>query len=136
VNKALAARHTPEGGIIGTTMRATQEQPPRARPLPVTVAVVLLALLSVGNLLAPVISKGIPTSAVYLLIGMGVLGLVGAFGLWLLKRWALWVVIVVCVLNILANAPEISSSLSAISVVCFALVILLVMLPNSRRAYD
>jgi hypothetical protein len=32
-----------------------------SRPLPVTVAVVLLALLGVGNLLAPLISSGIPT---------------------------------------------------------------------------
>jgi hypothetical protein len=61
----------------------------RARPLPVSVAIVLLALLSFGNLLAPVFSEGIPTSAFYLLIVMGALGLVGALGLWMLKRWAL-----------------------------------------------
>ena len=108
----------------------------RARPLPVTVAIVLLALLSLGNLLAPVISEGIPTAAVYLLIVVGALGLVSAGGLWMLKRWALWASIIICVLNILMNAPEISSPLSAISIVGFALVILLVVLPNSRRAYS
>ena len=108
----------------------------RARPLPVTVAIVLLALLSLGNLLAPVISEGIPTAAVYLLIVVGALGLVSAWGLWMLKRWALWASIIICVLNILMNAPEISSPLSAISIVGFALVILLVVLPNSRRAYS
>jgi uncharacterized membrane protein (DUF2068 family) len=101
----------------------------------VTVAVVMLALLSLGNLLAPVISEGIPTAAVYLLIVVGALGLVSALGLWMLKRWALWVVIIVCVLNILMNAPEISSPLAAISIVGFAVVILLAVLPNSRRAY-
>jgi hypothetical protein len=59
----------------------------RARPLTVSVAIVLLALLSLGNLLAPVISEGIPRAAVYLLIVVGALGLVSALGLWMLKGW-------------------------------------------------
>jgi hypothetical protein len=59
----------------------------RARPLTVTVAIVLLALLSLSNLLAPVISEGIPRAAVYLLIVVGALGLVSALGLWMLKGW-------------------------------------------------
>ena len=51
----------------------------------------------------------------------------------------MWLVIVVCGLNILITAPEIASPAMAIYaaayiVVC-ALVILLVVLPNSRRAY-
>jgi Predicted membrane protein (DUF2127) len=50
---------------------------------------------------------GPPPSAVYALIGLGVLGLVGALGLWMLKRWALWLTVVVCVLNILAAALEV-----------------------------
>ena len=48
------------------------------RPLPVTIAIVLLAELSLGNLLTPVISEGIPASAIYILVVLGVLGLVGA----------------------------------------------------------
>ena len=105
------------------------------RPTAVTVAAVLFALLSLGNLLAPVISEGIPTPAVYLLLAVGVLGLLGAAGLWVLKRWALWLVIVVSALNILMNASEITSLASAIYVVGFALAFLLVLLPVSRRAY-
>jgi len=118
-------------------MEATPRRPHdmRTRSLPESVAVVLLALLSLSNLLAPVISKGIPTAAVYLLIGVGALGLVSAIGLWMLKRWALWLVIVACVLNILMNTTGISFTASAIYVVVCALVILLVILPNSRRAY-
>jgi hypothetical protein len=79
---------------------------------------------------------------VYVIIVLGVLGLVAAGGLWMLKRWALWLTIVVCVLNILAAAPglvfatELSGRLLAmIGVVGFALVILLAVLPGSRRAY-
>ena len=112
------------------------------RPLSVTMAIVLLALLSLGNLLTPVISEGTPASAVYLLFVMGVLGLAGAAGLWKLRRWALWFTIAVSILNILAAAPGLvfapdptSRALATIGVVGFALVILLVVLPNSRRAY-
>jgi uncharacterized membrane protein (DUF2068 family) len=112
------------------------------RPLPVTIAIVLLAVLSLGNLLTPVISERAPASAIYLLFVLGVLGLVGAAGLWRLKRWALWFTIVASVLNILAAAPGLvfapeptARALATVGVVGFALVILLVVLPNSRRAY-
>src|SRR5215217_1636568 len=75
---------------------------------------------------------------------LGVLGLIGAAGLWMLKRWALWLttVVCVCVLNILSAAPGLAfaptptqRALATVGVVGFALVILLVVLPNSRRAY-
>jgi uncharacterized membrane protein (DUF2068 family) len=33
-----------------------------------------------------------------------VVGLIGALGLWMLKRWALWLTNVVSVLNILSSA--------------------------------
>ncbi len=116
-------------------------------PPPVIIAMVLLALLSLTNLVQvePVILEGKPTAAVFLPLVVGVLGLVGAWGLWMLKRWAMWLVIIVCVLdilinlNFLINATEIVSLPAAINTVIFillyALVILLVVLPNSRRAY-
>jgi hypothetical protein len=113
-----------------------------ARPLPVTLAAILLAVLSLANLLTPLMPAGPPASAVYILMGLGVLGLVGALGLWMLKRWALWLTIVVCVLNILSAAPGLAFAPNAglrasalVGVIGPALVILLVVLPNSRRAY-
>ncbi len=115
------------------------------QPPPVIIAMVLLALLSLTNLLQgeqvveQVILGGKPTAADFLPLVVGVLGLVGAWELWMLKRWALWLVIIVCVLNILMNAPELTSPFTAIYaaiyIVLFALIILLVVLPNSRRAY-
>ena len=112
------------------------------RPLPVTIAIVLLAVLSLGNLLSPVIMLPEAGSAVYVLVVLGVLGLIGAAGLWRLKRWALWLTIVVSVLNILAAAPGLvfapdlaGQALATVGVGGFALVVLLVVLPNSRRAY-
>jgi hypothetical protein len=59
-----------------------------------------------------------------------------------LKRWGLWLTIVVAVLNILSAAPGLvfapSTTLlifAAITVVGFAVVLVLAMMPISRRAY-
>ena len=111
------------------------------QPPPVIIAMVLLALLSLTNLVPAeqVILEGNPTAAVFLPVVVGVGGLVGAWALWRLKRWAPWLVIIVCVLNILINAPQLTSPFmaiyAAIYIVVCALVIVLVVLPSSRRAY-
>ena len=114
----------------------------RTRPLPVTIAAILLALLSLANFLAPLMLPAEAGFVVYLIIMLGVLGLVAAGGLWMLKGWALWLTVVVSVLNILAAAPGLVFAteltgrvLATIGVVGFALVILLAVLPGSRRTY-
>ena len=115
----------------------------RTRPLTVTVAVVLLVVLSLANLLSPIMpSEGVPAFVIYLGVALGVLGFLGALGLWMLKRWGLWVTIVVSVLNILSAAPGLAFAptptlrvLATIGVVGFALVILLAVLPGPRRTY-
>ena len=117
----------------------------RDLPLPVAIAMLLLAILSLTNFLplaVVLLVVGKPTALSYLLVVVGVLGLVGAWGLRMLNRWAMWLVILVCVLNILINlnflinAREIAYLVnSVIFILVFALVILLVVLPNSRRAY-
>ena len=111
------------------------------QPPPVFIAMVLLALLSLTNLV-PVeqgILEGNPTVApVFLPLVLGVGGLLGAWGLWMLRRWAMWLVSIVCVLNILMGAVALFSPFTAIFAVIYmvvcALVILLVV-PSSRRAY-
>jgi uncharacterized membrane protein (DUF2068 family) len=111
------------------------------QPPPVFIAMILLALLSLTNLVPAqsVLLEGNPATAVLLPLVVGVGGLLGAWGLWSLKRWATWLVIVVCVLNILMTAPELTSPFmaiyAAIYIVVCALVILLAVLPSSRRAY-
>ena len=69
-------------------------------------------------------------------------GTFAAAGLWMLKRWALWLTIVVAMLNILSAAPGIAfapnvvlRAAATVTVVGFAVIVLLVVLPNSRRAY-
>jgi hypothetical protein len=119
----------------------------RSRPLTVTVAAILLALFSVPNVLFPLWAEAIPREeevpalVVYTTVLVGVAGLVGAAGLWMLRKWSLWLTIVVCVLNVLdaaaglAGAPNAALQAAAtVMVVGFALIIVLVVLPSSRQA--
>jgi uncharacterized membrane protein (DUF2068 family) len=119
-----------------------RSNPMRSRPLPVTIAAILLVLGSLANFLAPLMLPAEAGSAVYIIVGLGALGLVAAGGLWMLKRWALWLTVVVAVLNILAAAPGLvfatnfsGRALATMGVVGFALVILLAVLPGPRRTY-
>ena len=79
------------------------------RPLSVAIAAILLALLSVlidlsFPLWADAIPRddgGAPAFVFYLTVVVGVVGLIGAAGLWMLRRWGIWLAIVVRVLNFL-----------------------------------
>ncbi len=120
------------------------------RPLSVTIAAILLALLSVMidlsfPLWADAIPRddgGAPAFVFYLTVVVGVVGLIGAAGLWMLRRWGIWLAIVVSALNILdaasgvVGAPNMALRVAAaVIVVVFAFIIVLVVLPVSRRAY-
>ncbi len=112
------------------------------RPVPVTVAVVLLALLSVLNSISPLLPTDYPTMVLFLGGALGVVGLLAAAGLWQMRRWGLLLTIIVSVLNILLAAPGIFAEphatgklLAGVTTVGFALVIVLVMRSNSRRAF-
>jgi uncharacterized membrane protein (DUF2068 family) len=116
----------------------------RTRPQPVTVAAILLALLSLPNVLYPLLAlKGELVPLIYLTVVFGVAGLIAAAGLWMLKRWALWLTIIVCALGgIFSWAPVIPAAptalhlgLAAVVVVGSVLTIVLVVLPTSRLAY-
>ena len=74
-------------------------------------------------------------------IVLGVAGLVASAGLWMLKKWGLWLTIVVNVLGGLSAAPGVGAAPNAAlqaAAVAFVLisvlVIVLVVLPSSRRA--
>ena len=115
-----------------------------SRPETVSVASVLLALLSLPNVLYPLLAlEGELLPLIYLTVVFGVAGLIAAAGLWMLKRWASWVSIVVCLLGgIFSWAPVIPQAptalhrgLAAVVVVSSIIIIVLVVLPTSRRAY-
>ncbi len=118
----------------------------RPRPLAVTVAAILLVLLSLTNFpwlflfLFPG-EEGPPAFILYSGYVVGIVGLVVAVGLWMLQKWSYWATIVVCVLNFLSAAPGlvmVSSAglkaLIAVTEVVAVLIIVLVVLPDSRRA--
>jgi hypothetical protein len=117
----------------------------RSRPLPVTVAAILMALISLLGLPGPLLpgSEGVPAVVIYGGIVLGIVGLVVAVGLWMLRGWGLWLTIVVSVLNFLSAAPGVAFAPNAalqaaatVGVVIPALIIVLVVLPASRRAFS
>ena len=117
------------------------------RPLPVTVAAILLALFSLMNFpgpwwyLVPGAAEVTPMFVLYSGIVLGIVGLVAAVGLWMMKAWRVWLTIVVCVLNILLNVsglvmvlPGGLKALIAVQTIGFFLTLVLVVLPSTRRA--
>ncbi len=115
------------------------------RPLPVTGAAILLALISLMSLSRLLLTggpEGVPAVVIYAGTVLSIAGLVAAVGLWMMQKWSLWLTIVVSVLTILASAPGLaigpdatSKAIVAVVVVVNALIALLVVLPSSRRAY-
>ena len=117
-------------------------------PPAMTVAFVLLALLSVVNMVPPSLMASpaeaaeVPAFVTYLGVILGVVGLVAAYGLWALKRWGVWLTIILSSVSILLSvpgtlfAPTVAIQVyNIVSGVAFALVIVLVLLPASRRAH-
>jgi hypothetical protein len=119
----------------------------RSRPQAVTVAAVLLVLLSLFNfpwpwlLLFPGVEQP-PAFVIYTGLVLGVAGLVVAVGLWMGKAWSYRATIVGCVFNLLSGAPRVFLGptvrirvLSTVLEVVALLIIVLVMRP-SRRALE
>ena len=116
------------------------------RPLALSVAAILLVLLSLFDFPWPyeILFPGVeepPAFVIYSGYVVGVVGLVVAVGLWMLQKWSYWATIVVCVLNFLSGAPGVLmapgaalKAVIAVGEVVAVLIIVLVVLPDSRRA--
>ncbi len=111
------------------------------RPLTVTIATVLLTLVSLFGLITPVVPHKPPTIIIALLLVLGVCGLIAVFGLWKLKRWGLLLTSVISALGILMPGlflvPPGGKGIvvSVVLAVLYALVLVLVALPATRKAY-
>ena len=116
------------------------------RPQSVTIAAILLVLLSLFDfpwpyqLLFPGAEQP-PAFLLYLGYVVGIVGLLIAVGLWMMRKWSFWATIVVCVLNFLLGAPGVIfapgaalKAVIAVGEVMAVLIIVLVVLPTSRRA--
>lgn len=120
----------------------------RHRPLPVTVAVVLSLLLCLFNAPWPWMAlfpgvEGPPDWVLYAGYVLGIVGLVAAVGLWMLKRWSFWATIAVSALNFLLALPGVFEAptppiraVVALNAIVALLVIVLVVQPASRRALE
>ena len=118
----------------------------RFRPVSVTVATIVLVVLSLTDFPLPwqYLFPGAdeaPDFIVYAGTVLGIIGLVVAAGLWMLKRWGLWATLVVAVLNFLLSVPGVFEAPTAelrvaiaVTAIVALLLIVLVMLPASRRA--
>jgi uncharacterized membrane protein (DUF2068 family) len=114
----------------------------------VSVATVLLVILSLFGfpwpwlLLFPEAEQP-PAFVLYTGLVLGIVGLVVAVGLWMMKAWSYWATIIVCVLNFLSGVPGVILGpttgiqvLSAVLGVVAVLIIVLVVRPSSRRALE
>ncbi len=118
----------------------------RSRPQSVTVAAILLVLLSLFGFPWPwmLLFSGAdnpPAFVYYSGIVLGIVGLLVAVGLWMLKAWSFWASIIVAVLNLLLGAPGVVLGpttgiqvLTAVLEIVAVLIIVLVVLPSSRQA--
>ena len=114
------------------------------RPTSLMVALILLALLSLGNLMFLFVpgTNNIPAAIVYSSVVAGVLGLVAALGLWKVRRWGMILTIIVSAFNILSAAPGLWVApnpglriTAGVYVALSVLIIVLVLLPSARQAY-
>ena len=120
-----------------------EDRPMHSRPTSVTVAVVLLGILSLPNLAGPLfLLEAVPAVVVYGGVVLGVVGLVAAAGMWVLKKWGAWLAVDVSTLNLLSAAPGIAFPSNGalwvaamLTVLVSALIIVLVVVPASRRAF-
>ena len=113
------------------------------RPMTITIAAILIGLFSITSLIPDSsLEEGAPAIVVYAGYVLGVLGIFAALGLWLRKKWGMWLTIVISALTILSAAPGIIFAptptlwiMATVGVAVYALIIALVLLPRSRRAY-
>jgi hypothetical protein len=121
----------------------SEQSTTRRRPQAVTVAAVLFVLFDLVSMV-PFGAGGndVPVFVIYSSIALGAIGLVGAFGLWRLRRWGVVLSTVVLVLSALLAAPGIVFApnlalqlAASVGVLVPIVVLTLIFLPASRHAY-
>jgi hypothetical protein len=126
-------------------MASLRASAPLARPMPVTIAVILSVLNVIGNFAGfalPTDGADVPAIVVVSSIVLGVAGIPAAIGLWLLRKWGFILTLIVTVLNLLSAIPGIPAGptaaikvFSAVFALISIAIIVLVLRPEARRAY-
>jgi TIR domain len=109
LDRVLGRRPVEEGPDRDSSARRDNYM--SAPPQIVVVTAVLLALLSLLNLISPLFTSGGAWEGPGLFydaftVGVGVAGLIAAGGLWMRKRWSVWLTITVCVLSFILVFPS------------------------------
>lgn len=112
-----------------------------SRPVPVSAAMVLFALMTVFSLITPFTPSG-PSLPIVLYAGIvgGLGGLIALVGLGLMKRWGWLMTIIIAALNVLpavagvAGAPAPGKQISA-AIIVVNVVVLVLLLPAARKAF-
>jgi uncharacterized membrane protein len=110
------------------------------RPPTLIAATVLLALISLLSLTA--VLQNPPQFVVITQSALGIVGLVAVIGLWQRRVWGAWMAVIVMATNTLTNvagiwqAPTPFNVMCAVVAVASLVVIVLVLLTSSRRAYQ
>jgi hypothetical protein len=110
-----------------------------APPQNVVVTAVLLALLSLLNLISALFpSWGEVGLGLYwyvtFTVGVGVAGLIAAAGLWMLKRWSVWLTITVCVLGFILVLPPSAPPFWLARIIGSVSIIVLLLRASFRRS--
>src|SRR6476469_2959876 len=127
-------------------MASLRASAPLARPMPVTVAVILSVLLVIGNFAGfalPTGGQDVPVFVIVSSIVLGVAGIPAAIGLWMLRKWGYILTLVVAALNVIFSIPGIPAGptaaikiFSAVFGIISIAIIVLVLRPEARRAYS
>jgi len=112
-----------------------------SRPAVLTIAALLLGLVSLLSLATPLLG-GVPLPVIVLSVVAGFIGLVAVYGLWKAKRWGMILAIILSALNALSAAPGlfvqpnlIATTGAGVTVAFSVLIIVLTVLPSARAAY-
>ena len=111
------------------------------RPATISVAMLLLMLLSVSVLLPIPGFESIPRAALIIGYLFAALKLVAAFGLWRCQKWAAILGFIAVLLDALLAVPGMFESTAALQLYTITgvfisiIVLVLLLLPTSRRAY-
>ena len=112
-----------------------------SRPAVLTLAALLLGLISLSSLATPLLT-GPPLPVKVLAVVTGLIGMLAAYGLWQAKRWGMIIAIIVSALNALSAAPGLvvqpnlpATIAAGVGIAISVLIIVLAVLPSARQAY-
>ena len=109
----------------------------RRRPIGITIIAIIVAILGILDIIAGIstLRVGVAQALIYLILG--ILGLILAWGLWTLQRWAFWALVVVEALNLINGIVALFERYAwpgIVSIVIAAIVLIYLFADRNVRA--